>query len=216
MCTFPPRLRFIVILSLCVVSPLVSWAQEDDFLAHLSAEERAAIGLDELTTAQREALAAAVERYVAGRSEEAIAVATDEVRQEVAEELTAREEELAAKTEELAVAQAELDKQAEEVAAAKEDSLLKRAKVLLTPGTKIEYATIHAELAEPFKGWKSGTLFHLNNGQVWQVSKGVKSYWSPREPAGKAVTIEPGSFGSFFMRIEGVKSTPKVEIVSRN
>jgi hypothetical protein len=173
--------------------------------------------LDDLTPAQQEALAQAVERYVAGRNEAAVAVATEEVRTELAGELTERDEQLAATEEKLAAVEAELVKQTAETEKAQKEkvSLLERTKVLLTPGTKVEFATINAHLAQPFKGWKVGTLFRLDNGQVWRVADG-KNYWAPREDAGKAVTIEPGSFGSFFIRIEGVKPTPKVELVSRN
>ena len=93
-------------------------------------------------------------------------------------------------------------------------SLLERARVLLTPGTKIEFATVNSTMIDEFKGWNEGTIFRLENGQNWRVTSG--KYWSPREAAGKAVSIEPGSFGSFHIRIEGIKPTPKVELISRN
>jgi len=214
-------------LSLLVVPLFFAGAAtaSDPFIDGLSPEEREAIGLSALTPAQQAALERAVERYVAGRSEEAVVDATAEVRSELTEqinereqELAAKEMELAAKEEELVVVKAELEKKTDEAVAVDEGadtSLLDRARVLLTPGTKVEFATIESRLAEPFRGWEKGTLFRLENGQVWQVQDS-KKYWSPREEAGKPVTIEPGSFGSFFMRLDGVRSTPKVELVSRN
>lgn len=177
-----------------------------DFVTGLSDAERAAIGLAEMSPAQQAALEQAVARYVAGRSAAAVESALDE-----------KEQALAATTERLVAAEAELAQQRAEVAAVQErekSSLLERARVLLTPGTQIEYATVNSHLREEFRGWNEGTLLRLENGQVWQVT-GTKDYWSPRRDAGLAVTIEPGSFGSFFMKIEGVKSTPKVELVSR-
>ncbi len=211
---------FLGLLTLFVASSLAGVAAQDaeDFIAGLSESERQAIGLNTMSAAQQAALERAVERYVAGRSEEAVVEATAEVRTELVGEINEREEQLAAAEQKLADVKAELERKTEEVevAAAGEDtSLLQRARVLLTPGTKIEFATIHSRLTEPFRGWSDGTLFKLENGQVWQVSGG-KKYWAPREEAGKAVSIEPGSFGSFFMRLEGVKSTPKVVLVSRN
>ena len=87
-------------------------------------------------------------------------------------------------------------------------SILQKAKVLLTPGTEIEYARLESTLVNEFKGWSAGTEFRLDNGQIWRVTE--SSYWSPREPAGKKVSVYPGALGSFFMEIEGVKPTPRV------
>jgi hypothetical protein len=47
----------------------------------------------------------------------------------------------------------------------------------------------------------------LANGQVWQITDGSEGVYSLVDPL---VTIERGSFGSFFLRIEGVGQTPKV------
>ncbi|MGP1666166.1 MAG: hypothetical protein ACTS5I_09725, partial [Rhodanobacter sp.] len=104
----------------------------------------------------------------------------------------------------------------EEQAKAKEEggrSLLARAKVLLSPGTEIEYARVESTLTEPFKGWKSGMLFRLANGQTWRVTEG--DYWAPAEPAGKAVAIEPGTFGSFFLKFKGISKRARAEPVIR-
>jgi hypothetical protein len=194
-------------------------ADEAPFVTGLSPEERAAIGLDALTPEQRAALESAVERYVAGRSETLAAETTSDVRSSLAAEEEKRrqaEAALAAAQAELALKEQEVAAKEQEIVAARENesSLLERAKVLLTPGTQIEYATVNSTLRDEFKGWNEGTIFRLENGQNWRVSSG--EYWSPREAAGKAVAIEPGAFGSFHMRIEGIRPTPKVELVSRN
>ncbi len=192
-------------------------ADEQPFVGGLSDAEREQIGLANLTPAQIAALEAAVQRYVDGRSEEVAAEAKEEARAELSESLSQKDEALVAAQSELAAAQAQLEaKQAElkEKEASEGQSLLQRAKVLLTPGTKIEYATVNSTLLDEFKGWNVGTLFRLENGQTWRVIEG--KYWSPREDAGKAVSVEPGVLGSFFIRIEGVRQTPRVELVSRN
>ena len=43
-------------------------------------------------------------------------------------------------------------------------------KVVLKPGTEIEYTTLDAVLARPFDGWQNGTVFTLTNGQRWVVT----------------------------------------------
>jgi len=209
--------RVILLLALGVgKSDAGAEAAESDFLSGLSESEREAIGLSALSPEQQAALTKAVERYVSGRSEEAVVEATSEVRTEMSGTLSEREEALAAKEEELAVVRAELEKKTAEAEAAsneKETSLLKRARVLLTPGTKIEFAEINSRLIGPFKGWEEGTVFELENGQRWRVTSS-RRYWSPLRDAGLAVTIEPRSLGSFVIRIEGVRTAPKVELVN--
>ncbi len=221
-----PRASGLALCLLLLSGPCV-WSQESassPFVGGLSEAERAAIGLEALTPAQQAALEAAVERYVAGRSEELVAEVTTEVRTEMAAAINQEEQRRVEAEKALATTQAELAEKEREVEAAREEvaavkeeddtSLLERAKVLLTPGTKVEYVTVESRLAREFKGWDIGTIFRLENGQAWKVTSG--KYWSPREGPGKAVTITPGSMGSFHMKLEGVKPTPKVELVSRN
>jgi hypothetical protein len=187
-------------------------ADDMPFAGGLSTAEKTAIGLDQMSPEQIAALEAAVQRYVRGRESEAVAQATEAARSEVEETLVEREAQLEQARVELAETKAQLEEKEKKSEDGK--GLLERARVLLSPGTKIEFTTLSARLVEPFQGWKAGTEFKLDNGQIWRVTKG--KYWSPREDAGKAVTIEPGVLGSFFIRIEGVKQTPRVELVSRN
>ncbi len=169
-------------------------AADTPFLSGLSESERAQAGLDQLSAAQLAALEAAVQRYAAGRDEHVAATATAEVRTELAATREALEQE-------------------RERSNVESTSLLDRARVMLTPGTKVEFSELSSTLTEPFQGWKTGTLFRLANGQTWRVVEG--KYWSPREAAGKAIIIKPGMLGSFFIEIEGVRQTPRVELVSR-
>lgn len=82
------------------------------------------------------------------------------------------------------------------------------AKVVLTPGTKVEYATVESRIAGQFRGWELRTVFTLENGQRWQVIGG-EPYVTPPE-AGPAVKITPGLLGSFWMTIAGVRARVKV------
>jgi hypothetical protein len=90
---------------------------------------------------------------------------------------------------------------------------LGRAKVMLTPGTEIEYSTLESTLLPPFEGWDKGTVLKLSNGQRWKVTSSASySARSRTEPV--PVKIVPGVLGSFFMEIDG-GGRPKVELVSK-
>ena len=65
-----------------------------------------------------------------------------------------------------------------------------------------------SRFAGEFKGWRRGTIFKLVNGQQWKQVEG-EDYVTPPVPAPKA-RIYPGSFGSFWMEIEGVG--PRVRV----
>jgi hypothetical protein len=78
---------------------------------------------------------------------------------------------------------------------------VERMKVVLKPGTEIEYSTLDAALATPYNGWHKGTVFTLTNGQMWSVVDNDRDWSTPR---GKTVHVKivPGSLGGFFMEIE--------------
>lgn len=91
----------------------------------------------------------------------------------------------------------------------KPDEFLARAKVLLKPGTEVEYKIEETSLAGDFNGWQTGTVFVLGNGQRWQALNG--SYVTGRQPGSRKLRIVPGVLGSFFLEIEGVRQKPKVK-----
>jgi hypothetical protein len=90
---------------------------------------------------------------------------------------------------------------------------LARAKVLLTPGTEIEYTTLESKLLPPFNGWEKGTVLTLENGQRWQVTDSG-SYWGALKQEPVPVKIVPGALGSFFMEIDGA-GRPRVKLVPK-
>ncbi|HND62628.1 MAG TPA: hypothetical protein PLB90_14195, partial [Opitutaceae bacterium] len=112
---------------------------------------------------------------------------------------------------EKAKARAETEAAQAEAAKAKESSpgLLAKAKVLLSPGTKVEYAAIESCIAGDFDGWEGHTVFTLENGQHWRVANGG-GYYSPVLHRPK-VSISPAALGGFWMKIEGVG--PKVKVL---
>jgi hypothetical protein len=86
--------------------------------------------------------------------------------------------------------------------------LLAKAKVLLTPGTEVEYAAVESRIAGDFTGWEGRPIFTLENGQRWQIANGG-SYSTPPIASPK-VKIVPASLGGFWMTIEGVSQRVRV------
>lgn len=77
------------------------------------------------------------------------------------------------------------------------------------PATDIE-----TRLVGDFTGWSGKTVFTLGNGEVWQQTNNYISDYSPRNPITRPkVTITKSMFGSYNMRIEGVKRTVQVKRV---
>lgn len=90
--------------------------------------------------------------------------------------------------------------------------LRERLRVVLTPGTQIDYTTLETQLGESFRGYAPGQILKLANGQRWRVVDG--KYWSPPKSADqpRKVVVRPGAFGSFFLEIED-GGRPKVVYV---
>lgn len=94
---------------------------------------------------------------------------------------------------------------AREVSAPKAD---RDAKVVVAPGTRIEFAAVESRLTGTFTGWDPRGVFALENGQRWREANGT-TYVSPPLSAPK-VRITPGALGTFWMEIEGVRLRVKV------
>lgn len=69
---------------------------------------------------------------------------------------------------------------------------------------------LESSVAGAFDGWGPDQQIRLSNGQVWRISDGSSAGYTLRDPK---VRITRGSFGTFFMQIEGVSQTPKVRRV---
>lgn len=189
---------------LLAASPLP--AAEHPFSRALAPGEFQAAGLARLTPEELARLDALVRDYRSGALERARLEAETVARASAAAQAARAAAEQRA-------SQAEARAQAAETAARQaEGGLLARAKVLLTPGTQIEYSTVESRLVGDFLGWEGRTLFTLENGQRWQ-SAGEATYISPpiRSPA---VRVVPGALGSFWLVVEGVKPRVKVTLVS--
>lgn len=61
-----------------------------------------------------------------------------------------------------------------------------------------------------FTGWSGGTLFKLDNGQVWKQSQSGRVYYVKDRPK---ITIKRGAFGSYRLAVEGLNRTVRVKRV---
>ncbi len=59
-----------------------------------------------------------------------------------------------------------------------------------------------------FKGWFGKTKFELENGQVWQQTEADRYPMNTENPV---ITIEPGAFNSWRLRVEGYNRTTPVK-----
>jgi hypothetical protein len=164
---------------------------DEPFTKSLSPQEFSAAGLGKLTPAEL----AALDALVQGRESGAVAVAKDATAKQVAQTVRVQ-------------VQAEDKKEAQKQATA---GFMTRMKVMLKPGTEIEYTTLDAAIVPPFDGYEPGSVLTLTNGQRWKIADNDSDYC-------KAVTtpvpvrIIPGALGSFFMDIQG-SGRPRVKFI---
>jgi hypothetical protein len=155
---------------------------DDSFTKSLTPTDFEAAGLGKLTPDEL----AKLDALVRGQQTGAVAKAKEETTKAVA--ATVRQQ-----------VQAE-DRKASQPKASS-PGFIDRMKVILKPGTEIEYTTLDSTLVGPFRGWHRGTVFTLANGQTWVVTD-TDDYWAPTDKP-VHVRIVPGTLGSFFMEIEG-------------
>jgi hypothetical protein len=70
---------------------------------------------------------------------------------------------------------------------------------------------VASALKGEFRGWQTGTVFELENGQRWRVVDG--EYYTNTRLTNPKVTVRPGLLGSWYIRIEGVPIGAKVKRV---
>ena len=163
------------------------------FTKSLSPAEFAAAGLGKLTPDELARLNALVQVRQGGQAEPVSEQMKAQIREQAKAEV--RQEVKAEVREEVkAEVRAENPKPAP-------PGFVDRMKILLRPGTEIQYTTLETTLPPPFHGWHNGTMFTLSNGQRWVVQDDAR-YWSPEIDRPLKVRIVPGMIGSFFMEIE--------------
>ena len=166
-----------LLLVLVLFSAVLARA-DDSFTKSLDPADFKAAGLGKLTPEEIARLDALILAHQAG----AVQKAAEETKKAVT--LTVREEERAAAKKEAASA-----------------GFIDKMKVILKPGTEVDYTTLDAMLPAGYSGWTKGQVLTLTNGQRWLVIDDGGDY---DPPSGKPVHVRivPGALGSFFMEIE--------------
>lgn len=67
---------------------------------------------------------------------------------------------------------------------------------------------IESRITGKVEGWEPNSRFTLDNGQVWQVSDDSRGFGNATNPR---VRISRGTFGTFFLEIEGINAAPRVK-----
>lgn len=68
---------------------------------------------------------------------------------------------------------------------------------------------VSSRIVGEFKGWRHGTTLTLENGQQWRVDD--DSSLVARAKQNPAVTIERGTFGQWWLRVEGYNTAARVK-----
>jgi hypothetical protein len=182
-------IRLTCLLAFAFASPVL--ADDPPFTKGLSPADFAAAGLGKLTPEELSALDALVHAREVG----AVAVAKDETTKQVT--VAVRQE-----------TKAEDKKEEEKKSSA---GFIERMKVMLKPGTEIEYTTLDSAIVPPYDGYDPGSVLTLVNGQRWQVVDKTSDF-RRKSLIPVPVKIIPGSMESFFMEISG-GGRPRVKFV---
>lgn len=70
-----------------------------------------------------------------------------------------------------------------------------------------EQEPVRSSIAGEFRGWNSGTVFTLANGESWRVTEGS---YSVRPVSNPGVTIRPGVISGWYMEVDGHPVKAKV------
>jgi|NGEPerStandDraft_6_1074524.scaffolds.fasta_scaffold14705_2 hypothetical protein len=169
-------------------------AGEEKFSQSIKADDFSAAGLNHLSPAELSRLDALVAAYKNGV---------------IADARRSADEALSAKR----AAEAEAKAAKAEVAESKKSSqgFLAKAKVMVVPGTKIEYAMVKSTIPGKFRGWENHTVFVLANGQRWQVVNGDRYFTPTKENI--EVEITPSVLGGYWMNFPVLGTQVRVKLL---
>lgn len=172
---------------------------QEKFSQAVQPKDFSAAGLAKLTPEERAQLDALVESYKSG----ALATVRRDAEVAAAARIAAEARAIEA---ERAVEQAKTEtKQVKQAQA----GFLSKAKVMLTPGTEVEYLAVESRIRGKFSGWEGRQIFNLENGQRWQLAN-PESYYTP-EMAGPKVLITPAALGGFWMSFPELRKKLRVK-----
>lgn len=193
-------------------------ADEPDFTQSISEADFTAAGLERLTPDERRHLdkliSAAQQKLMAGalRSAEEARVAKQKADEALAAKYVAEAEAKAMKEQvKAAKHEAEVSK-AESVEPKASRGFFAKAKVMIVPGTKIEYAEVQSTILGKFEGWKGRTILRLANGQRWQVVNSDERYFTP-PTENVEVEIRPAALGGFWMYFPSLNQRVRVKLL---
>lgn len=169
---------------------------DEGFTKSVPPADLAAAGLTKLTVGELAKLDQLVQDYKSGTVEAA--------RREAAAAAEARVVKAEAEAQETKAAAAPVKKA--------DGGLWEKARVLVTPGTNVEYSTIESRLARDFTGWEPDQIFTLENGQRWKVDHYADEYVTSRVEH-PPVQIAPGSMGGFWLKFPGLGIQVKVKLL---
>ncbi|HVU16543.1 MAG TPA: hypothetical protein VHD32_06445 [Candidatus Didemnitutus sp.] len=176
----------------CVLAA-TAWADTPSFWSQLTPEERKAAGIDQLTPEQQAALDRLVQKSSQEGTRHEVEAAKAQAQAETAAAVEkAREEARVEAKKEAAVAAKKAREEAK--AEAKEEARKKKA---AGAGLVVreDDEVIHTRILGRFKGWDGHTVFHLENGQVWeQSSPDIKYFPHLVDPE---VALEPHSWAGW-------------------
>lgn len=70
-------------------------------------------------------------------------------------------------------------------------------------------AVVSSRLNGEFRGWKTGAVFELENGQRWRAMDG--EFYTTKRLPNPNVTVKPSAFGTWYMQVEGANVNIKVK-----
>jgi len=204
---------------LIALLPHFVWAAEPVFTQSLSSEDFRAAGLDQLRPSQLEHLDALVAAYQerlatqARRAAEEVSAAQQKAEVALAAQRAAEAVAKVAK-EEAQQAKAEVEARKAELAESKasDKGFFAKAKVLLVPGTQIEYVEIRSTIEGLFEGWSGRTVLRLANGQRWQVFNSDERYFVPPQN-NVEVAIRPAALGGYWMYFPAFEKRVRVKLL---
>jgi hypothetical protein len=167
--------RLALLASLACALPLRA---DDSFTRALSPGDFQAAGLGKLTPDEL----ARLDQLVRGQQTGAVAKAKEETTKSVSLMVRAQ------------VQAEELKKQSA--------GILEKMKVMLKPGTEIEYTTLDSAIVSirEINYGRGGAVFTLANGQQWMTTE--DDDWPSTKAGPVRARVIPGSMGSFFLDIE--------------
>ena len=172
---------------------------QDTFSQAVRPADFAAAGLAKLSPEERARLDALVEAYKTGALAAVRREAETAAAARVAAEARAMKAERAA---EEAKTETKQTKKAEA-------GFLAKAKVMLTPGTEVEYLAVESRIKGRFDGWEGRAIFTLENGQRWQLAN-IENYYTPAVE-GPKVLITPAALGGFWMSLPELRKKVRVK-----